>query len=92
MAPCFLGRGACEGAIVEGMRDGCFSAGADLLVEDLPMAALHKIPDMPMELIASDGGSRRHRLCGRCLRERPAGGAELRFPEEAYSPGNRWQR
>jgi hypothetical protein len=26
LAPYFLGWGACEGAIVEGMRDGCFSA------------------------------------------------------------------
>ena len=29
MAPYFLGRGACEGAIVEGMRDGFFSAIVD---------------------------------------------------------------
>ena len=62
------------------------------LVEEPPMAALHKIRDMPLGLIESDGSSRRRRLCARCLRERLAGGAELRFPEEAYSPGKRWQR
>lgn len=72
--------------------EGLFIGQSCHLVEEPPMAALPKIPDMPMELMASDGGSRRRRLCGRRLRERPAGGAERRLPEEAYSPGNRWQR